>query len=259
MARNGPFCRRLPMRDTGSGASEQTPFWAALRPCTRTHPLCMAAVQQVQRWARRRQHAMGQGQDRQGPARGLRLAMPGSDCEDAGFNTQELANTLRTMAKIRRIRLEVFDSLCQAVATKMRDLNAPDVANTRWAMAKIGRVLPEVFDSLCQAATVKMLASIRRSLPEVFDSLCQAATVKMPASTRRVLPEVFNSLCQAATVKILASTRSDGEDAGFGDKHRPSNTSLLCTFASTVSAANASAATTHGLHSQTAQNGSRRW
>ncbi len=43
MARNGPFCRRLPMRDTGSGASEQTPFWAALRPCTRTHPLCLAA------------------------------------------------------------------------------------------------------------------------------------------------------------------------------------------------------------------------
>ncbi len=89
--------------------------------------------------------------------------MPGSDGEDAGFNTQELANTLRTMAKIRRIRLEVFDSLCQAVAAKMRDLNAHDVANTRWAMAKIGRVLPEVFDSLCQAATVKMPASTRRS------------------------------------------------------------------------------------------------
>ena len=32
-----------PMRDTGSGASEQPPFWAALRPCTRTHPLCLAA------------------------------------------------------------------------------------------------------------------------------------------------------------------------------------------------------------------------
>ena len=31
------------VRDTGSGASEQTPFWAALRPCTRTHPLCLAA------------------------------------------------------------------------------------------------------------------------------------------------------------------------------------------------------------------------
>ena len=37
-----------------------------------------------------------------------------------------------------------------------------------------------------------------------------------------------------------------------------SNKSLLCTFASTVSAANASAATTHGLHPQNAQNGSRR-
>ena len=31
------------VRDTGSGASEQTAFWAALRPCTRTHPLCLAA------------------------------------------------------------------------------------------------------------------------------------------------------------------------------------------------------------------------
>ena len=74
----------------------------------------------------------------------------------SGFFFSAGFNTLRTMAKIRRIRLEVFDSLCQAVAAKMRDLNAPDVANARRAMAKIGRVLPEVFDSLCQAATVQM-------------------------------------------------------------------------------------------------------
>ena len=68
------------------------------------------------------------------------------------FNAPDVANTRWAMAKIDRVLLEVFDSLCRATTVKVLDLNTEEPANTLWAMVKIGRVLSEVFDSLCQAA-----------------------------------------------------------------------------------------------------------
>ncbi len=58
--------------------------------------------------------------------------MPGSGSEGAraaaakvqDFNAQEVANTLRAMAKTSRVSPEVFDPLCRSAAAKAQDFNA---------------------------------------------------------------------------------------------------------------------------------------
>merc|ERR1712023_274927 len=93
-----------------------------------------------------------------------------------GFNCQEIANTMWSLAKLKEQRSDLMDNLmdklCSAALEKADGFNCQDIANTMWSSAKLMVHRSDLMDKLCSVALEKFKIEGRTLFSRSSTSLC---------------------------------------------------------------------------------------